>query len=379
MSTHRHHTLTRILIALLLIATAITSSAIAAPPDQDAVWPTKGWIDSAPEAQGMDSARLAEMFTAVQERAINLHSVVITRGGVLVAEAYAPPETAEARQNLYSVTKSVTAMLFGMAWDDGSIESLDQPVADYFPAWAEDERTAITLEDMLTMRSGLAWPDTFMMLTLAMAASDDWVEFVLDRPSDVPPGTEFVYNSGTTHLLSAITQIATGQPAQDFGQDRLFDPLGIAPEDFVWQSDPQGVTSGAWGLLMTARDAAKIGYLMLRDGMWGGERLLSSDWIAMATTPYVEFDADRDYGYQWWVYHDGEYYAATGAFGQMLIVMPTLDLVVVMTADENGERDQLPRRLFEEFVIPAVIADEPLAENLAGVAALEAAIGAFEQ
>jgi CubicO group peptidase (beta-lactamase class C family) len=382
MHTYQHRNLIYGLIALIVTVCAIAVPVSAAPPihapEQDVIWPTDGWLESTPEAQGMDSGSLAGLFAAAAERDITLHSAVITRGGVLVAEGYTPPLDAESRQNLFSCAKSVTATVFGIARDDGIIESLDQPAAAYFPAWAEDERAAITLDDLLTMRSGLSWPDA-TLYTLAMSASPDWVQFVLDLPLETAPGTEFLYNSGNTHLLSAIVQIETGEPMRQFAQARLFDPLGIAEDAYTWQSDPQGVTSGAWGLLMTARDAARIGYLMLRDGVWDGEQIVSSEWIARATTPVVAFDEDRSYGYQWWIFHDGAFYAAAGFNGQFIFVMPSLDLVVIMTANEPGERDQLPRLLFEEFVIPAVVADEALPANPDGVAALEAAIAAFEE
>jgi CubicO group peptidase (beta-lactamase class C family) len=372
------------LLSLVVVAAGAAAPlpAYTAPPAQAQVWPTDGWRTSAPEEQGMDSEQLAALFDVIAARRAEIHSVLVVRNGALVAEAYAPPYTAETEHRLYSCTKSVTSALVGIAVGEGYIEGVDQPALGFFPDRTFDNidevKQAMTLEDLLTMRSGLDWPDENMSLTYDLAVSRDWIGFVLNRPMAAAPGTEFVYNNGVSHVLSAIVQAATGSSTLAFAQEQLFEPLGIV-DHYTWETDPEGIANGGWGLFMVPRDMAKFGYLYLNEGEWDGEQIVPAEWVAASTREHVASGHHGGYGYQWWIFPDDGFYAAIGLEGQYILVAPSLSLVAVFTSGLQGAESDLPRLLFEEYVIPAAESTTPLPENPGGVAQLEAQIGVFAE
>jgi CubicO group peptidase (beta-lactamase class C family) len=318
-------------------------------------WPTAGWRTSPPEAQGMDPQRLARLLQAVRQEQLNMHSLLIIRNGYIVSETYFQSYTAQTNHEMYSVTKSVLATLVGIAIDKRSIDGVNQPVTRFFRDHTfqhpDARKDAMTLEDLLTMRTGLDWQEedaTFWQ----MSQSGDWVQFVLDTPMREPPGQQFRYCSGCSHLLSAIIEQRTGLNTREFAQQTLFEPLGI--DSVTWEQDRQAIPIGGWGLWLTPRDMAKLGYLYLHNGMWDGQQIVPAAWVKAAIQKHTETDSKLGlgYGYQWWTYPRWSAYAALGRYGQTIFVVPSLQLVIVTTAEMDGHEGLF--KLIEEYIVPSV-------------------------
>jgi len=316
------------------------------------IWPTNGWQSSSPEEQGMDSALLAQVFETIDRRNLEIDSVLIIRNGTIVAEKYYPPYTENTRHVLYSCTKSFISALVGMAIEDGYIEGINKPVLDFFPdssfANVDERKESMTLEDLLTMRSGLDWQEG-MPAYQEMMRSADWVAYVLDKPMVAEPGSLFNYCSGCSHVMSAILQETTGISTIEYAQSQLFEPMGIT--NFYWELDSSGIPNGGWGLEMTPRDMAKFGYLYLNNGTWDGQQIVPSDWVQYSTQAGLSAGGGVDYAYQWWVYPDSQLYAAQGLNGQYIFVVPELELVIVFTADMANTSPI--HELVEDWIIPA--------------------------
>jgi CubicO group peptidase (beta-lactamase class C family) len=315
-------------------------------------WPTDQWSTSSPEAQGMDSEKLAEMLQAIEERGLDLHSLLIIRNGYLISENYFGPYDANTRHQLYSVTKSFVATLIGIALDKGYLKGTDQRIVDFFPERSFDhldqQKAAMTLDDTLTMRTGLAWQEGDPAYG-DLYVSPDWVKYMLDAPMVAPPGSQFNYCSGCSHLLSAIVQQTTDMNPRDFAEQVLFEPLGIT--NVNWDTNREGTPIGGWGLQLTPRDMAKLGYLYLRRGEWDGEQIVSAEWVDKATRMHTATDGELGYGYQWWTFPDFKAYAALGLDGQTVLVIPDLDLIVVTTAQTNGHDEVF--QLVRQYILPA--------------------------
>ncbi|MGC9396167.1 MAG: serine hydrolase domain-containing protein [Anaerolineae bacterium] len=335
-----------------LTATVLSTSAA-----NGAYWPTNGWRTALPQTQDMDPERLQQMFDAIKEQDLALHSVVIVRNGYIVAEAYYAPYEQNTRHELYSCTKSFISALVEIAIagsaPEGAPEGVDESVLTCFPthnfANLDTRKSAMTIEHLLTMTSGLDWPEGDPIYR-QMWGSPDWVQFVLDRPMVAEPGSRFNYNSGCSHVLSAIVAERSGMLTQDFAQERLFAPLGIS--NVRWDVDADGLAIGGWGLQITPRDMAKFGYLYLNEGVWDGQQIVSAAWVQTSTTPHVQTEQTLGYGYQWWTYPKWGAYTARGRYGQLIFVIPEYELVVVFTAGLNNDAPLVA--LIEDFIVPAV-------------------------
>ena len=350
--------------------------AVVRPPTY---WPTEGWRTSTPEQQGVDSERLAKAFDFIKEQDLNIHSLLVIRNGYIVADAYFHPFARGSRHDVASVTKSFTSTLVGIAVHKGHINSVKQPVLDFFPertvANVDANKKAMTLENLLTMTSGLECINQPSELTLfQMIASPDWVQFMLDLPMSDEPGTRFVYNSGGSHLLSAIIREAAGKNALAFGREHLFGPLGIS--DVIWPFDPQGANNHGWGdLKLTPHDMAKLGYLYLHRGLWEGRQVLSPEWVEAATSKHVSttWPAHNGYGYLWWI-RSSVGYSAVGRGCQRISVVPDKDIVVVVTAGAGGSDEGEIEKLLPSLIIPAARSKTPLSANPDGLALLESKV-----
>jgi CubicO group peptidase (beta-lactamase class C family) len=244
--------------------------------------------------------------------------------------------------SLQSVTKSIAATLVGIALGRGEIKTLDQPFLEHFAdrdlSTVDPRLRKATIDDVLTMRSGIEWHETDRPLdqtntTYQLEYSKDWIAFTLSQPMDADPGTTWVYNSGGSMLLSGIIRNATGRFIDDYAREHLFEPIGI--KDFHWKKTPTGHPDTEGGLYLSAEDLARIGYLYLRDGMWNGRRVLPEGWVTQATARRVTAAAPGwHYGYQWWTMarEDVDVWAGRGFGGQFLIVIPSRDIVAVSTA-----------------------------------------------
>jgi CubicO group peptidase (beta-lactamase class C family) len=281
-----------------------------------------------------------------------------------------------------SVTKSVTSTLIGIAIQKGYIKDVRQPLLNLLPdqkaANLDAHKKAITLEDLLTMTSGLDCHENPAPGEPSMQASQDWVQFVLDLPTVAQPGTKFNYCTATIELLSAVLQKATGMSARKFANENLFAPIGIGPiEENRWPSDPQGITLGGYGLTLTPREMAKFGYLFLNQGQWDGKTIVPADWVANSTSCHSDKGDKKEYGYLWWIDPQGKWYTALGLGGQHIFIYPAENLVVVSTADLplGNDADLLPiQELIDGYILPSVKLTKPLPANPDDLARLQAKI-----
>lgn len=325
----------------------------------------------------MDSELLVAMFDYIAGQDAEVYSVLIVRNGYLVAEAYFHPYHQSRKHFIRSCTKSFLSALIGIAIAEGRLD-FDQKVVDFFPdrviANDDPRKRAMTVGHLLTMKSGLDWPESSVSyssednILWQMMDSQDWVQFVLDRPMAAEPGATFNYSTGDPQLLAAVLEEATGMSTRKFARTHLFEPLGVSSEHWDWQSAPEGVAFGGGGLNITPRAMVKFAYLYLEGGAWNGQQIVPADWVEASV-------ADPHYGYQWWRLSNGGY-AALGYGGQRIVVIPDLEMVVVITGEFPGSTSQY---LVDAFIIPAAKSSEPLPENPEGVALLESRIDEVAQ
>jgi CubicO group peptidase (beta-lactamase class C family) len=343
----------------------------------------EGWPRSEPERQGIDSASLVGMLDEIVEGKIDIDSMLLIRNGRLVMEAYRYPYGAETLHVINSCTKSILSALIGIAVGEGKIRDLDQRVVDFFPdrriANAEGEKREITFRHVLTMSGGLEWLGGMLERPslLEMMASPNWVDFALGRPMKDSPGKIFTYNTGGSHLLSAILERMVGEKSEEYAKRKLFYPLGV--KDWYWQTDPQGINIGGAGLWLTPRDMAKFGYLFLRGGAWENRAIVPEGWASESVRRHIEAGGQwlsDGYGYHWWV--DGKgYYMALGFGGQFIVVVPERDLILVTTSSLTPQKFFEPERLLNAYIVPASKSSEPLPPNQDSVEKMKARISAM--
>jgi len=370
---------TFILVASISCATAFAQDR-SEQNRSETVWPTKEWQMSTPEEQGMNSAALAKLIDF--GTTLSFDSLLIARHGRIVLDAYYGRRAADLPHVMNSATKAVIGTLAAIAYKDGLLDSLNHPALDFFGdrsvaldllggrsiADFDDKRKAkaITVQSLLDMTSGIDWmePSNGRQNTFTeMERSPDWIRFILDRPMSTAPGDIFNYNSGNSHLVSAIITKLTGMSAWDYAKARLFGPLGIGASN--WRQDPQGVTTGGNGLSMLPRDMAKIGYLYLRNGEWEDKRLLPSAWINRishaAVNTNLSGEPDMRYSNFFWALPNKHVYMAVGYHCQLIMVFPELDIVAVTTA-----RDFCPFSKLADYISSAVKSEGALPSDPAG-------------
>jgi CubicO group peptidase (beta-lactamase class C family) len=350
---------------LLMLAPIAAALAGCRPPSPSSVptagspgstaqyWPTQGWRASTPEQQGMDSGLLAQAVEKVKQYSISLYSLLIIRNGYIVSETHFQGAAPDERREIYSCTKSFTSTLVGIAFDQGLIEGVKPTLHSFFPDRTfknmDARKQAITLENVLTMTTGLAWVEGDPSYQ-KLYTTQDWAGYMLDLPMAADPGTLFSYCSGCSHLLSTIVQTKTGNTA-GFARKHLFDLLGI--QGYTWDTDSQGIPIGGWGLNLTPREMAKLGYLFLHNGQWEGRQIISSAWVQAATQKHTGTDGNLGYGYQWWTYPKYGAYAALGRYGQTIFVIPNVNLVIVTTAQNEDNHDRI-FALIDTYIVPAI-------------------------
>ncbi|HEX2906950.1 MAG TPA: serine hydrolase, partial [Phototrophicaceae bacterium] len=361
---------------LWLLVLLVVSSGLVPVRAQEVVdyWPEAEWRVSTPEEQGLNSAVLAEMIAAIQRDAWPVHSVTVIRNGYQVLDVYFHPYSAQVPHAMWSVTKSITSSLVGIAIAQGKIKSVDQPVLDFFPEYdpadLDPNFQKLQLKHLLTMTSGLDCADDGA--SAGWANSSNWVQFVLTHPTSAEPPAEFAYCNQASHLLAAIVERAAGTPTLEFARQNFFEPLGIT--QYSWDTDPQGTAVGAWGLQLTPQDMAKIGYLYLHGGQWNGQTIVPESWVTAATSLQSQKEDGSRYGYQWWVNPDEGYFAAHGYRGQMIGVVPEKNLLVIVTGALAD--DQSPDDLLRKYVLPAIQTDDALPPNTEATTRLTSAVAA---
>ena len=319
----------------------LTENSIYAQPKEREYWPTKGWKTSIPEKQGMDSAKLLMADEFIQNRLPDAYSLLVVKNGYLVFEKYYSWGSPEKYAHVHSVTKSFTSALIGIALDKGYLNSVDQKLVDFFPEYITDEsdpmKKEISIRHLLTMSAGFKWNDRGPSMR-NWYLSSNWVKSAIQLPQENTPGEIFNYNSSTSHLLSAILSKSSEISTLDFAKQYLFEPLGI--QSAYWHQDQQGYHIGGFGLGLSARDLAKLGFLYLNNGYWNGRNIVSESWVNESTSQQIQAVSHPiygkfGYGYQWWVKKvDGcNSFRAWGRRGQFIVVVPELDLVIAVTSN----------------------------------------------
>ena len=350
--------------------------------------PQAEWRTARPETVGVDQAALAQLAADVRAgRYSNIHSVLVVRRGRLVMEEYFAGEDerrgqpigrvqfdAETLHDVRSVTKSVTSILMGIAIAQGKIPGgVEAPALDFFPEYADlrtPERQAIRLRHLLTMTAGLEWDEHSRPYSdprnseREMDAAPDPVRYVLERPIVAPPGARFEYSGGNTAVLARIIERSVGKNLDAYAEEVLFRPLGIARHE--WLTDQTGAPLAASGLRLRPRDMAKLGLLYLNDGRWRGRQIVPQDWVRASLSPHIVVSERptgfQRYGYQWWLgtARRGEesvaWSCAVGWGGQRILLVPSEDMVVVITAGMYGDPRQtdLTFEIMLDRILPAV-------------------------
>ncbi len=353
---------TRVLILLLATVlavngcTAVRSKAhyVYEPPEQL----DDGWKVSSLAAEDVDVAAIIQLAERIEAGRYNrVHSFLIVRNGALVYEEYFRGYRREKLHRLYSVTKSVTSALVGIAIDKGFLHSVHEPVISFFPeyvgeAW-DHRKDEITLEHLLTMTSGLRYDESSYASSdsrnshTQMTSSLDWMKWALEEPLLAEPGTRFNYSTANTHLFSGIIHRTSGLYANQFAEEYLFGPLGIS--EYFWTvGDGYPATGGSFGgLKLRPRDMAKFGYLYLNGGRWNDVQVLPEEWVAQSFVPRSVAWQDSRYGYQWWIHTDQvsgqeiDWFEARGYGDQLLALFPTLDMLVVITCGNENSPSSL--------------------------------------
>jgi CubicO group peptidase (beta-lactamase class C family) len=311
-----------------------------------------------------------------------LHSLLVSWRGSLLVERYFNGTRPTRPANMKSASKSVISALVGIAIDRRMIHGVKQPIGSYFPdvlsSGKESAKQGITVEDLLTMRSGLE--STSNRNYGAWVMSGNWVRYALNRPLLNAPGTSMEYSTGNTHLLSAILTKATGKSTWQFAQETLAKPLGFTLPQ--WPRDPQGVYFGGNDMLMTPRQMLSFGEMYLNGGRVNGQQVVPASWVtaSLVVRATSRRDNERYYGYGWWIRRLGGYptFYAWGYGGQFIFLVPALDLVVVTTSSSTPgtERRGHLRAIYdivEQFVIPPVAALSSENAGPGGLAQLDAA------
>lgn len=320
-------------------------------------------VKSTPEALGISSSSILAFIEAAEQRLESLHSFMILRHGKTAAEGWWAPYSAQKKHTLFSLSKSFTSTAVGMAVSEGLL-TLEDRVVTYFPedvpAEISPHLAAMHIRDLLSMSTGHA-EDTLEKVVTAQ--DGNWAKAFLAQPVVYAPGTHFLYNTGTTYMLSAIVQKVSGMRLIDYLEPRLFKPLGI--RGAWWETCPRGINTGGFGLSIRTRDIACFGQLFLQKGIWKGRRLIPAEWVEQATAVQISNGDDpnndwaQGYGFQFWRCRNNAF-RGDGAFGQFCIVMPEQDVVIAMTA---GLPDmQAVLNLVWEFLLPGIQA-EPLPAN----------------
>ena len=352
------------------------------------------WTTASLEDVGMMREPIDEMFSFLSEADHHsINSVLVVKNGKLVLEAYYPgddfaigdelkfTEKSFTRDDLHfqaSVSKSMTSLLFGIAMDRGSISDLDEKIFESFPEYRalnSDEKGDITLRHLLTMTDGFTWDEEAYPYTdhrnvlTQMYYSTDPFNYILEKPLMNLPGEKFNYQSGTTNLLGEIIQRKTGSSLEDYAGKTLFAPLGIT--EYHWDGYyhfPESAMASSL-LYLKPRDMAKIGQMVLQEGEWEGEQIISREWIHEATAEQIQLSKmlspvfeETGYGYQWWrgKFSNGntDVIFAGGWGGQFIFIIPDLDMVVVLTGSDFSGNYTVPLGVVNQYILGAVYGNE---------------------
>ena len=332
----------------------------------DAVY-EQAFVRATPESQGISSDLFAALLRELDaSKDTEMHHFMALRHGKVICECNFAPYPKGMWHITHSMCKSITGMAIGMLIEEEKLK-LDENIYDIFSdhinAFSKIFRPVITVENLLTMTSGVTFNES------GIVSGNDWLGSFLNASVNGKPGTEFQYNSLNTYVLSAIVTKRTGETLTEYLTPRLFGPLGITK--YYWETCPKGITKGGWGLFLCAEDMAKLGQLYLQKGKWNGQQLVSEYWIEISTARHLKTQNDTyGYGYQLWMEQRPGSFEYNGMLGQNVIIYPDMDMVLVTNAG-NKEMFQdcimlnIIRKYFPVNYHPAdVLPENPLSYSL---------------
>jgi CubicO group peptidase (beta-lactamase class C family) len=339
-------------------------------------WPTNGWKTCSPEAVGMDSDKLFEAMEYAAEPMFKTKGIVVIKNGYIVAESYFGNVSKDSEHMSYSMAKSFTSALVGIAIDKGMLASIDEKLCQYYEDWdcndPEDLRSKITIRHALTLTTGLKWEEDWSKEwnfrtndALKMGFSGQFHQYMSQRPGIYEPGSKAIYSTGDPMLLSRVFQEACGMTAFDFADQNLFAPLNI--KDIRWDMDKDGYTSTHGGLYTSVRSYAKFGLLFLNKGKWEDKQVVSEQWVEKSTQTDPSVNMWNYYSYLWHVNLPvrlapanladnlikkkgavipikglpADAYMAAGILGQYIIIIPSKDMIIVRVANQRKARIDL--------------------------------------
>jgi CubicO group peptidase (beta-lactamase class C family) len=287
-----------------------------------------------------------------------VQSLIIQKEDEIIAGYYSGSMNANRQTNIKSASKSVLSLLVGIAIDQGYLEGTDQTIEEFFPDYfrnhPDSRKLALTIRDLLTMRTGLE--STSFRNYGRWVASRNWAHYALNQPMNSEPGGEMIYSTGTSHLLSVILTRATGMSSLEFGNQYLFGPMGITIGG--WDRDPQGYYMGGNNMAMSPADMIKVGTLIMHMGSYNGEQLVSREWIVESLQVYGRSSFNPyDYGYMWWSKNVNGFkvYFAWGNGGQYIMVLPELESVISITSSLNNSGSRRYQREIFQFLGEVII------------------------
>ena len=346
------------------------------PPVSDYVYQVPaqlndGWLVSSLETEGVVAPSLTNMMNAISSEGHDafLRNILVIKNNRLVFEEYFGGTHVDTLSHLQSATKSIVSAVYGIAETNGIVGSTDNSLFSYFPEYQQlsnVDKEAIQVQHVLTMTPGLDWNEnsapTFDTQNDNIAAydSNNYIEYVLQKDLVNTPGTDWNYNSGCPMILAGIIRNQSGVHLDEFGDEYLFQPLGITQRRWEYQSDGLPLATG--GLWIRARDAAKIGQLFLDGGLWNGQQVISADWVDRSLTAHTSARSGVDYGYLWWTQERVSHrlWLAAGYGGQLIILVPESDVTIVINANytrdtsETGQRESNIWNLLTTYILPAI-------------------------
>ena len=295
-----------------------------------------GWILSDPASEQMDPGELDAVYRDVfaDDNEWMMKSLLVFRNGKLVAESYLKDDQDRTRRDaIWSCTKQITSILTGIAINKGFIHGINDSIGMYLPEYIarHPDKEGITLEHLLTMRSGLAFDNGTQNDILRQHKTDNSIEYMMGLDFNDQPGTKFLYKDSDPHLISAIIQKGTGKPLDEFGKEVLFDPLGIINYEWLRYSD--GVTLGSWGIITTPRELAKIGQCVLDSGIFNNHQIIPTDWLQKMLSVHIpNAHNEQAFGYLWWLHPSKNLFYTWGHGGQHVFIIPSKRLLVAITS-----------------------------------------------
>lgn len=310
-----------------------------------AIGKSYNWTKSSPKKQGLDPKLLKKAFIEAKNSSY-INSLIIVKNGFLIKEEYFNSGNKTVLDLTYSVTKSITSALIGIAIDKGYIKSIDQKILDFFPEYnvpdLDPRIKDISIKHILTMQAGF---DNEKNITQKMASAPNMINAIINSELQFDPVTDFLYSTHGSHILSGIITKVSKMSTEDFALKYLFNPIGI--ESIIWSKDQNGINIGGAGTLLTPRDMARFGYIYLQNGYLNEQQIIPAKWIAESTLNYRNYTdtweeiTNLGYSYQWWTGQMDEYsiYFASGYGGQWILIIPNLDMVIVTTMNAYSEKN----------------------------------------